>query len=292
MRVEMARRRGADPTKLEYWAGFLHKCGDGRLPDPDTGLVTGRVQIPPECCCPTEDVAHLITTIYGDMQGGAAAMQEQMTQSGILTPKNEDTDRINAMATEKFPGVAKAYHSADYMTEPSSDDAALYDTEYLNTLDFSGLPPHTLHLKVGMPIMLLRNINAAMGMVNGTRLVVQSMRKFSIQAKIVTGTHINSSVVIPRIPMAPSDPFNPVKFTRRQLPIRPAFGMTITKSQGQTFQKAGVYLPEPCFAHGQLYVALSRLGSPDNLHVMVVNGRDAQGRVITNNVVYNEVLSD
>jgi hypothetical protein len=292
MRVEMARRQGADPTKLEYWADFLRKCGDNKLTEPATGTVTGKVQIPAECCCPTEDVGDLITIIYGDMQGGAAAMQQQMIQSGILTPKNADTDFINAMATERFPGTAQAYHSADYMTVPSSADAALYDTEYLNTLDFSGLPPHTLHLKVGMPIMLLRNINATMGMVNGTRLVVQTMRKWSIQAQIVTGTHIGSSVVIPRIPMAPSDPFNPVAFTRRQLPIRPAFGMTITKSQGQTFKKAGVYLPQPCFGHGQLYVALSRLGTPEGLHVMVVDGKDEQGRVITHNVVYEEVLSD
>jgi PIF1-like helicase len=293
MRVEMALRQGADPTALQYWAGFLHKCGDGTLPDPDLpDKVTGKVQIPHECCCTTEEVGDLITTIYGDMRGGPAAMQEQMTKSGILTPKNENTDLINAMATQRFPGEPRAYHSADYMTEPSSDDATLYDTEYLNTLDFSGLPPHTLHLKVGMPIMLLRNINAATGMVNGTRLVVQAMRKYSIQAMIVTGTHIGSSVIIPRIPMAPSDPFNPVKFTRRQLPIRPAFAMTITKSQGQTFKKAGVYLPEPCFGHGQLYVALSRLGSPEGLHVMVVNGRDALDRVITDNVVYTELLSD
>jgi hypothetical protein len=43
--------------------------------------------------------------------------------------------------------------------------------------------------------------------------------------------------------------------------------MTINKSQGQTFQRALVVLPTPIFSHGQLYVALSRVGSPDGLRV-------------------------
>ena len=40
--------------------------------------------------------------------------------------------------------------------------------------------------------------------------------------------------------------------------------MTINKSQGQTFRRTGLLLPEACFAHGQLYVAFSRCGHPPN----------------------------
>ena len=40
--------------------------------------------------------------------------------------------------------------------------------------------------------------------------------------------------------------------------------MTINKSQGQTFRRTGLLLPEACFAHGQLYVAFSRCGYPPN----------------------------
>jgi len=39
--------------------------------------------------------------------------------------------------------------------------------------------------------------------------------------------------------------------------------MTINKAQGQTLERVGIYLPEPCFTHGQLYVAASRVGLPD-----------------------------
>jgi len=44
--------------------------------------------------------------------------------------------------------------------------------------------------------------------------------------------------------------------------------MTINKSQGQTIPNVGVYLPDPVFSHGQLYVAMSR--ATDRTHIRVL----------------------
>jgi hypothetical protein len=44
--------------------------------------------------------------------------------------------------------------------------------------------------------------------------------------------------------------------------------MTINKAQGQTLEFAGIQLETQPFAHGQLYVAMSRVGSPDNIKVL------------------------
>jgi ATP-dependent exoDNAse (exonuclease V) alpha subunit len=41
--------------------------------------------------------------------------------------------------------------------------------------------------------------------------------------------------------------------------------MTITKSQGQTFDRVGILLPEPIFSLGQLYVVFSKATSKDGL---------------------------
>jgi ATP-dependent exoDNAse (exonuclease V) alpha subunit len=44
--------------------------------------------------------------------------------------------------------------------------------------------------------------------------------------------------------------------------------MTINKSQGQTLHEVGVYIRQPCFSHGQLYVALSRARKANNIKVL------------------------
>ena len=49
--------------------------------------------------------------------------------------------------------------------------------------------------------------------------------------------------------------------------------MTINKSQGQTFKAVGVDLTNECFTHGMLYVALSRVGFPDSLTLLVREDR-------------------
>ncbi len=45
--------------------------------------------------------------------------------------------------------------------------------------------------------------------------------------------------------------------------------MTITKCQGQSFDKVGLYLSSACFAHGQLYVAMSRVSNSDSFKIQM-----------------------
>jgi hypothetical protein len=111
-----------------------------------------------------------------------------------------------------------------------------------------------------------------------------------IQATSATGSHAGKTIFIPKIPMKPSDSLFPFKFTRRQFPIRPSFAITINKSQGQTLKQAGVYLERPVFTHGQLYVAMSRVGSPTALRIMTISSKENPNSNSTKNVVYKEPL--
>ena len=142
-------------------------------------------------------------------------------------------------------------------------------------------------LKVGAPVMLLRNLRAGPGngLMNGTWLIVLRLGVKVFEAEIVTGVNKGKHVVIPRITLSPSDTDLPFTLRRWQFPVCPCFAMTTNKAQGQTLEFVGVYLPDHVFSHGQLYVALSRVQKPSALAVCV---SDPDG--YTRNIVYLEVL--
>jgi len=76
---------------------------------------------------------------------------------------------------------------------------------------------------------------------------------------------------MPRLSLTPSDTRIPFKFQCRQFPIFVCFAMTINKSQGQSLKRVGIYLPQPVFLHGQLYVAISRVTSRDCLKILLTD---------------------
>ncbi|XP_021840453.2 uncharacterized protein [Spinacia oleracea] len=159
---------------------------------------------------------------------------------------------LNEKILKRFAGRERIYYSFDSVPE---DRQNLYQQEFLNSLSFGGFPPHALRLKVGSPIMLLRNIDTSSGLCNGTRLVCCQLMDHVIEAEILTGHNKGTRVFIPRIPLKTAE---------------------------------DVKLP---FSHGQLYVALSRGISQQTTKILVSKG-DIRGRdgVFTKNVVYKEVL--
>ena len=180
--------------------------------------------------------------------------------------------------------------------------------EILNSQTPAGLPPHELKLKIGMPLMLLRNLDPANGMCTGTRFILKRVvSRDLLECEMRDERGEVKSVWVPRIKLMPKDGVYPYRWTRTQFPVRPAFAMTINKSQGQTIRgRVGLYLPEPVFSHGQLYVGASRVTDEANLSVCIPANRrnnpsgehlapgmepsaPGAGKVVVN-IVYDEVL--
>lgn len=241
------------------------------------------------------DYKQLVQSVLGDLQHDATTCcEEALLGRAILAPKNSDVNAINDYVSNLFPQRLQHYLSADCVGQ--DDNVTTYQTEYLNTLQPQGFPPHHLKLKVGLPIMLLRNISPTLGLANGTHLLITNLRQHVLVVKILTGSsaHVGIEALIPRCTLTSNEKGLPFTLIRRHFPIKPTFAMTINKSQGQTFRSVGVYLPSPVFSHGQLYVAMSRVGQALGLSIMAAHPRPARATdttaVYTENVVYTEVF--
>ena len=114
-----------------------------------------------------------------------------------------------------------------YLSTDSVEDETSAPTELLNSRRPGGFPDHNLELKVGCPIMLLRNLPS--GLVNGTRMVVRGLHQKVIEAEVMTGSSMGQVVFIPRIPMTDKSGEFPWVMTRVQFPVRVCFGMTFHK---------------------------------------------------------------
>lgn len=84
----------------------------------------------------------------------------------------------------------------------------------------------------------------------------------------LNGKFKGEEVLLPRIPM---------------IPIYAIRIRTLTINKAQSLQVCGLNLENPCFSHGQLYVACSRVGKPSDLFVYAPDGK-------TRNIVYPTAL--
>ena len=275
--------RAAPDEKL--FAKWLLQIGDGCEPVKQDKPFDGAIKLPKACIIDAKE--DMTDSVYDHMH------HSNFISRAILTPTNDESLRINDLVISRLPGELKTYFSADSIITDDPIEQSAYPVEFLNRCTPSGLPPHLLNLKVGAVVILLRNLDLDHGLCNGTRLIVTHLHSNIVQCKILTGFAADNIVLIPRIQLTPSDTGLPFQLCRRQFPLRLAYSMTISKAQGQSFDKVGIFLRRPCFSHGQLYVALSRAHRLNDIKIQLIPNSlqgECDGESYTTNVVYRQVL--
>ncbi|XP_019172007.1 PREDICTED: uncharacterized protein LOC109167446 [Ipomoea nil] len=279
--------------QVEQFAEWIAAIGDGTTGASNEDCA--EVEIPDEMLLSStgDPIATIVESTFPMFQNGSCD-NSFLESRAILAPTLDVVSAVNEYMSNMHEAESRTYLSCDSVCRAENGDGVLANVhipEFLNGLKASGIPNHSLTLKVGSPVMLLRNIDHSLGLCNGTRLVVTRLSEHVIEAKIMSGSHAGTRVLIPRMSMTPSDPRLPFKFSRRQFPVMLSYAMTINKSQGQTLSHVGLLLKKPVFVHGQLYVAASRVSNPTGLKIFLCNDLDKCCKSTTN-VVYKEVFNN
>lgn len=140
---------------------------------------------------------------------------QYLEERAILAPTHDSVDIVNDFVLSLIPGEEHEYLSSDSTVlsdENSVVQADWFTPEFLNDMKCSGIPNRRLRLKIGVPVMLLRNIDQANGLCNGTRLLIHELCPNIIGATVIMGKNIGDKIFIPRMNLIPFDPGFPFKF--------------------------------------------------------------------------------
>jgi len=130
---------------------------------------------------------------------------------------------------------------------------------------YTGVPvDEELKIKVGAQVMLVKN---GKNWVNGTLATIDKLTKNEIYIKVKDEVYLLEPEKWEKFEYTISDKkiSSSVSATFTQYPLKLAWAATIHKCQGQTFENIVIDMDYGAFAHGQTYVALSRVVSLDGL---------------------------
>ena len=168
-----------------------------------------------------------------------------------LYPNNVDVDKINLNEINKLTGKSNLFKS-------------YYNRKDVNKYLLDNLNNYNVYLTVGAQIMITRNINIDVGLVNGSRGIIVDLSIDSCKIKTIKGT-------IHTISYYKQDLNDYKNLYIMFMPIKLAYAITIHKSQGSTIDYLEISLGSKIFECGQGYTALSRGKKLENIKIIDIH---------------------
>ncbi|XP_031091160.1 uncharacterized protein LOC115996162 [Ipomoea triloba] len=223
---------GVHQEQLEEFANWLTSIGDGTIGVDNDGYA--EFDIPSKLLLQSDDdpISTIVRSMFPNFtdanMGGSC-----FKSSAILALTLEVVNEVNQYMSNLTQGEGKTYLSSDTTCKADGSSSVLADVhtpKFLNTIRVSGLSNHSVTLKVGSPVMLMRNIDHTLGLCNGIRLVVTKLANHVVEGSILASPNAGTKVLIARMTITPSDPRLPFKFNIKQFPLMLSYAMTINKS--------------------------------------------------------------
>ncbi|GFX31330.1 ATP-dependent DNA helicase [Trichonephila clavipes] len=171
MRVQLQNDRSA-----EVFSRQLLDIGNGQLPIDETR----QISLPDNFCNLVTSKEELISKVFPNIQINYRN-HNWLSERAVLAAKNKDVYRLNHFIQSSIQSEVIIYKSIDTVVE--ADDVVNYPSEFLNSLDLPGMTPHILKLKIGVPVIMLRNVNQPK-LCNDTRFAVKKLMNIVVEATI------------------------------------------------------------------------------------------------------------
>ena len=198
-----------------------------------------------------------------------AELQEQGITAVTFFPTRQQCDELNNEMLKSLPGKLFELECTDDVDETISKlkwtKTADKQLQKLNRdCNMTGGLLSVLVLAIGARVMLRRNIDTKLGLVNGSLGTVTAVTK---QFVTVQFDHLTNPYKVERV----KSRFVVMKnyyVRREQFPLILAYAVTIHKSQGLSLDHAIIDLSDKVFCAAMAYVALSRVRSLAGLHLL------------------------
>lgn len=186
-----------------------------------------------------------------------------------LVSSNKKAQIINDTQLNKLKTPKVRYVSSYSSSGKDSDVKELLVNELKFQLNQKGI--NDLVLKKGSRVMLIKNIDVSIGLVNGALGTIVDFIPDPSTNHDIPVVHFDSNNIKQPISVVSWElEIDGCKGTAHQIPLMLAYSITIHKSQSLTLESAILDL-EDCFCDHQIYVALSRLKSLKGLYLKSFN---------------------